>query len=445
MDMAQPDMAMPQPDMTTPPDMVVTNMNLFAPPVNYATGTGPYYVVIADTRKNGKQDILVADFSGKSVSILLGKGDGTFEMAQNKTVPAEAASLAFADFTGDGVGDIVAGQSGPNVALLIGNGDGTFQDAVTYPSNLSTSFYVAGGKIKGGANVDLVVADLSGTSISVLEGNGTSTNTFSSTSHLFNSGQTPLALLLEDFNHDGMLDIAVANSDGNDVSILINDSSAGTVALKIAQNYGVGKSPFGLATADLNKDGHADLVTSNSGDETVSVLIGKGDGTFTLPAVSYAAGKLPVAVALADLTNDGLVDAVIANSGETTITVLPGNEGGSFAAPVTFQGGNSPRHLATGQLNGDAKSDVVVGNSLGNNVSVFRSRLVAVGFTSRIRARARLRARGTSVKCSIGSRMTSGYSSRPKRKIGYLSTQASSVGKTARSSSQAAVGAVSRR
>ena len=103
---------------------------------------------------------------------------------------------------------------------------------------------------------------------------------------------------------------------------------------------------------DFNGDGESDLVVNNSGNGTVSVLLGHGDGTFSA-AVSYAAGSGPQSIAVADFNGDGKVDLAVANNASGTVSVLLGRGDGTFNAAVSYAAGNGPASLAVGDFNGD--------------------------------------------------------------------------------------------
>ena len=92
----------------------------------------------------------------------------------------------------------------------------------------------------------------------------------------------------------------------------------------------VGSNPYTLAVADFNGDGIPDVVTANRGDNTVSVLLGNGDGTFE-PQETFPTGTTPRAVAVGDFNGDGQVDIVTANLGDDTASVLLGNGDGTFS------------------------------------------------------------------------------------------------------------------
>ena len=136
-----------------------------------------------------------------------------------------------------------------------------------------------------------------------------------------------------------------------------------------------------MAVADLNGDGKPDLVVANSGSNSVSVLLGNGDGTFLPPGARppRARGRSPsrwrTSTATASPTSSS------PTAGSDTVSVLLGNGDGTFLPQATFATGMSPNSVAVGDFNGDGKPDLVVANSGGNSVSVL---LGTANFTGQV-------------------------------------------------------------
>jgi len=387
-DMGQPDLTespdlLPQPDLTQP-DLtsfdLLPNKNFFAPAVIYPAGQGPRFVSVYDTRGNGTRDIIIANLGNTTapgdVAVLLGNGDGTFQMAKHYAlgVTDYATSVALGDVDNDSKADIVVGLAGTNIGVLYGNGDGTFvTPMIFYPSNVTSARFVALAKVANGTNnLDVVIADRSSDSISVLVGNGTRTNTFSATSHVFSVGATPTGLVVGDFDGNNKPDVATVNYSDSTVSVLLNNGSAGTpVSFQTpAPAYTAGKGAVGIAVGHVDSDAIVDLVTANVTDNTVSVFIGKGDGTFK-PKADSSSGTGSIAVALGDFNQDSVMDLVTANSQDNSVGLLLGQATGGFAAPIEFPAGPNPDHIAVGPLIKNAKKpDVVTGNFLGNDISI---------------------------------------------------------------------------
>ncbi len=179
-------------------------------------------------------------------------------------------------------------------------------------------------------------------------------------------GTNPAEDRLVDLNGDGKLDLVVENSGSNTVSVLLGN---GDGTFKAAVNYATGTTPWSLAVGDVNGDGHPDIVTGNSGASTASVLINNGDGTFKTH-VDYATGSAPECLRLGDVNGDGKLDIVAANSTANTVSVLLGNGNGTFKAKSDFSTSTHPTSIDLGDVNGDGKIDLVTANYAGNNVSV---------------------------------------------------------------------------
>ncbi len=186
-----------------------------------------------------------------------------------------------------------------------------------------------------------------------------------------NADLTPTAVATADFNNDGKIDIAVANSDSNDVSILLGNGD-GTF-LDSGASLEVGVSPVAIAVGDFNHDGKPDIITANeNGDPpdhpngSVAVLLNQGGGAFAA-AVFTATGASPEAVVVGDFDGDPYPDVATADSLDDTVTVLKGVGDGTFTLAQSYMVGTAPMGLASGFLDADANVDLVVANSTGGN------------------------------------------------------------------------------
>jgi uncharacterized repeat protein (TIGR01451 family) len=137
-----------------------------------------------------------------------------------------------------------------------------------------------------------------------------------------------------------------------------------------AVNYFPGSQPNWLVSGDLNGDGKPDLAITDSGSNTVSILLGTGSGTFG-STVNYVVGSFPRAITIADMNNDGKPDLVIVNVGSNNVSILLGNGNGTFASASTFSVGTQPEGLVADDFNGDGNIDLAVGYYSSNSLSIF--------------------------------------------------------------------------
>ncbi len=185
------------------------------------------------------------------------------------------------------------------------------------------------------------------------------------------TGTAPDAVISADFTADGKVDLATANFTANTVSILLGNGD-GTFAAHA--DVAVGHGPTALVPADFNADGKTDLAVTNQTDGTVSILLGNGDGTFAAPAtLTLPTGALPAAILAGNFTNSGHLDLAVVNSGTNSVSIFLGNGDGTFtAAPTpTLTTGTTPVAIASGDFNADGHLDLAVVNQADNTVSIF--------------------------------------------------------------------------
>ena len=314
------------------------SMSLLAQSVDYKPAPssplrisgGGHSFVAGDVDKDGHIDIVVAE--NKKLSVMLGDGKGGFAPASVAPTPVTgvAGEMVLADFNRDGVLDFAGSHHDRyEVVLLLGRGDGTFTNAPGSPFSARAP------------------------------------------------GKRPHthALAAADVNRDGKLDLITANSEDGDISVLLGDGKGGFAPARPDRSgFPCGPSPYPVALADLNRDGHLDIAVPNTapGPTTLTVLLGDGRGEFrAAPRSPFKANDRAYFVAVADLNGDSKPDIVATHDDASIATLHFGDGKGSFV-----QADNSPLELGNRgwsvvpvDLNRDGKIDLAFGAEHG--VAVF--------------------------------------------------------------------------
>lgn len=337
---------------------------------------GGSLVAAADMNNDGKADVVVANASTATLSVMRGNGDGTFQPAlvTNFASGQFPAFMAIADINVDGMPDVVTLTQFSGGSVLTGRGDGAFQPPINFSAD-SQSAGIAVGDFNGDGRPDLAVtaSSFQGGVVSVSLGNG---NGMFGPRQSFPAGNNPASVALGDLNGDGMLDVAVANVNSNSVSVLLGNGN-GTLLPVI--NIFLDGNPRLLTITDFDLDNKPDLAVVLSNFDEISILAGNGDGTFQFP-LNVAVNQGPVFMKAADFNGDQIPDIVIAHSnqagGASSMSILLGIGDGSFQAPDSHALNGIPTMLDVGDFNGDGFRDVVtcqpsLGFSSAGNISEF--------------------------------------------------------------------------
>lgn len=192
----------------------------------------------------------------------------------------------------------------------------------------------------------------------------------------FGEPALPLSVAVHDFNGDGFLDMAVANSGQETVTILPGIEGGGFEA--VAMTIDVGATPVALEQIDADGVGDSDdIVVVNQGDNTVSILIHSNE-LFYLDPTDYPVGGTPTALVVADFNDDGKDDFAVANGAGNSVSVYTnvGDPEGTFALSDTVAVGNNPSSLDAGAVFSEVDSgtnDLVVANADDDSVSVLQN------------------------------------------------------------------------
>ncbi|MBZ5707041.1 MAG: VCBS repeat-containing protein [Acidobacteriia bacterium] len=345
----------------------------FRAPLPVLVGFQPSFVNAGDFNNDGKPDLVVGDLTycvASVIYILLGNGDGTFQPPVSYAVDKAGLllSIAVADFNGDGVEDLaVINSCSADVSVLLGKGDGTFLKAVNYgvlsPASVTTA------DVDGDGHLDLAVASGSG-DISILKGNGDGTFQ-AATSFNIGTGLIPTAIAAADLNHDGHVDLVVANTYGGSFNFGTADVLLGNGdgTFQAPASYDSGENSEAVVIADLNGDQIPDLALATLNTNTVNILLGNGDGSFRYGG-EFTAGDGSMSIAAGDFNHDGALDLVVANNGIGTtfngnvspgnVSLLLGNGDGTFQSGQNTVAGRKPTSVAAADFNGDGKADLAV-------------------------------------------------------------------------------------
>jgi hypothetical protein len=346
----------------------------FGGPLTFPVPYGPQSLAVADVNGDGKPDILAGCTVNlqPSLCVGLGNGDGTFTSAGSAAVPNVPGFLAVGDFNEDGHPDVVAiGSPGDGAAssmtVLLGKGDGSFPTQTNFAWDGAGP--IAVGDWNGDGHADLAVANGVGGTVEITLGDGHG-NFEAVTSP--SAGLYPdVGIAAADINGHGHTDLAVVNA-----GLIANDTWAHEVAILGGNGDGtfqppvavqVGVVPQHITIADVNGDGIPDMIVTDNGPPAgLWVLLGQGGGTFK-PPVYYAAPWL-AAIVVKDVNGDGVPDLIGLSTAAAKVVVWLGNGDGTFQAAHGYAAGVSPAYLATGDFNGHGKVDIAVSDRGGNAV-----------------------------------------------------------------------------
>jgi hypothetical protein len=297
----------------------------FLNPQIFPTGSHPAAIRVGDLTADGHADAVVLEDS--RVEVFLGDGVGGFKRMPPIDAGAAPTGLTIADINGDGIPDLVVGNALGDVLILYGNGDGTFRPYQRVDHRVSLA--VVKDTNHAGQD-DVIVADPSLDRVFVA--NGPAGQAFAQ--DRADGLLAPSAVRVADLNGDGIPDLVVANSGGNNVLVYLGD---GHGSFGPALSFPVGTNPVAVTISDLTGDGVPDLIVANEGSNDVSILFGQGRGSsWTLtPGPRLRTGVGPVSAMIEDVTGprgvpDGIPDLVVSNSQSDNVYVLPGVGNGFF-------------------------------------------------------------------------------------------------------------------
>jgi FG-GAP-like repeat/FG-GAP repeat len=340
----------------------------FAPKASYPAGWRPYDVTVADLNGDGKADLAVTNFNGRSISVLPGQGDGTFGTGTEYPILETPIDVLAADFNGDGRGDLAA-TAGLSVTVLLADAAGGFGTPIQTTTS-GIGYQLASGDVDRDGDVDIVVGSgfVVGASGQIEVLLNDAHGNFPSVTSYPTDGVDTAGLALGDLNRDGNLDAVAGNFSSQDISVLMNQGG-GVFGSPTRYALAVGQTRE-VAVADLNLDKRLDVVVTSDQCQCVFPFLGNGDGTL-VEASSLSAFSTTASVAIADVNQDKRPDVITGGLSGMVSVIAAGRRKGQFNPPLPFETTAETTGLSVADLNGDTKLDIVATETFSDTVAVF--------------------------------------------------------------------------
>jgi hypothetical protein len=339
----------------------------FSVPVKHRVGDQPVGMVAGNLNRDRKADLATVDLESATVSVLLGRGDGSFRKRIAYRTARNPAGITLGDVDGDGDRDLITASIDKtgSISVFSNRGAGSFSRLGTYASGRK-AFAVAAADVNRDGRVDLLTANNSREEFAVLLGTGA--GRFSVAHRYAGSGASDVAV--GDINGDGILDVAhgtTYHTNSVAVRLGVGDGTFGP-----ATAYRSGSDTYAVTLADLNHDDKLDVAAANYGNSSVSVLLGAGDGTLGartrywmgLPS-DYTGLGFVDAVVVADFDRDGHSD--IATPGYRKASLRRGRGDGTFLPRQRLDLGDNVEATggaaAVADFNRDRWPDLALGES----------------------------------------------------------------------------------
>jgi Leucine-rich repeat (LRR) protein len=360
----------------------------FAPKVDNTTGSFPVFVTGIDLNADSKADLVLPNYGnadGTSVSVLKNNSTtGIISFAGKVDFPTGSGpwSIAAGDLDGDGKPDLViANESANTISLLRNTSTGgviSFDAKIDIASgNMPESVFIS--DLDADGKPDIAVTNIAANTISVFKNKSAVGLISFNPKSDFVTGIFPESLTVADLDGDTKPDIIIANQNSNTISVLRNTGSVGTVSFAAKIDFSTGLGPWSVAAGDFDRDGKIDLAAANNTASSVSILRNTGSaGTIAFAAkVDAATGTSPIGISICDLDGDGKAD--IATSNETSSLSVLRNSSSvgslSFYPKVNYIIASGSYGLSVGDIDGDGKPDLVAANSLSSSVSTLRNKI----------------------------------------------------------------------
>ncbi|HEY4491595.1 MAG TPA: VCBS repeat-containing protein, partial [Acidobacteriota bacterium] len=291
------------------------------------------------------------------------------------------AALVLAELNHDGILDVItANAESQNLTILFGKGDGQFRAAgQPIPVPIKPHLIVV-ADFNGDQNEDVAVTAHDSNEVVILKGDNQGTFPASPVRYSFLKAEKAHnhGLAVADINRDGNPDLLTSNQDHNSVSALIGTGD-GNFYPAPGSPFRVGRAPYPLSIFDFNKDGNLDIATPDVGGNTISLLLGDGKGNFAAaPGSPFPVAARPFFAASGDLNRDGHPDLVVTHDDRSQITVLLGDGLGGFQISFVDATANCWKTVLA-DMNGDQNTDIAMACSdnnvrilLGERTGVFR-------------------------------------------------------------------------
>jgi hypothetical protein len=341
-------------------------------------------LVAADFRNVGEQDLGVLNEIDNTVTILLNQGTGAaaqFAQATNSPIslgarsqaPPVPAAMAAGNLNSNTdsfpdllVTDPVANTVSVLLANSAANGTFTIQPNPIAVGNEPSAIAVGTFNSNMNSNLGFVVTNFADNTYSVFAGNGDGTFTpINRSPFALAPGETgPIAITVADFNGDGKPDLAIVNQTSNNVTILEGNGD-GTFSEFQKSPLPVGNVAVAIASGSLAGSTGPALAIANQKDNTVSVYLGNGDGTFVQASQSpLTTSNTPSGVAIADFVQQSSGGIAVTNTASGTVTVFLDLGNGLFTKALEPAAGTNPGAIVAGDFASKTFPDIVVANNL---------------------------------------------------------------------------------
>ena len=342
----------------------------FANPIKYGTIAWASDMMLGHLDNDTYLDLVVVDYSENStIAVLLGYGNGSFADPILHILGSRVTSPRVVDVNNDGLLDLITIElHRSKLRILFGNGHGSFARQITCSTGASP--YTLGIEdLDGDTRLDIVVPYRHELSISV----------FLSSPMQFSTDAIPLAsnkgsrlssIVVEDFNHDHILDIVVANYGTKTIGLLLGRGD-GSFREQFTFPLDPSSNPFSITVGDFNNDKQLDLAVANSGSTKIDLLLGDGTGMFMhQKTYGYTLKQTPSMILADDLNNDGESELIVVYENSDDIDIYVAYDTGNFTTHTIYPTSIAVEFIAVGDFNNDTFPDVVVVSHYGTNMSI---------------------------------------------------------------------------